>query len=365
MFEKIVRPCIHQCNKYVPGKPIEEVQRELGLDDIIKMASNENPFGCSPLAKKAMIDEINANINRYPESPCVDLVAKLAKKHNIDPSCIVTGNGLDNVITMIGMIMLEPKDEQIYSDLTFPAYCNIGSSLDATNVVVPMTEDERIDLSGFLKAITDRTKIIWVCNPNNPTGTAVSKKEVDDFIRQVPSNILVVFDEAYYDFADLKNFPDSRAYLDKYENVVMLRTFSKAYGLASQRIGYSVSSPEIAEYLLKVREPFPVNRLGSVGALYALDDDDFVKKTVKNNEEGLKAFYKVFEENHIKYYPSQTNFVYADLGQSCVDVFNKMLRDGVIIRPLAGQGRPNGARITVGTPEENERTIKSLLAALK
>ena len=364
MFENKVRPAVTNCKKYVPGKPIEEVKREMGITDVIKLASNENPFGCSPIAEQAMFDEIKTEISRYPESLCVNLVEKLSKKHNVDKNQIVVGNGLDNIITLIGMAFVDPGDEVVFAELTFPAYDNITAKMAGKSVTVPMTADERIDLNGLANAVTAKTKMVCVCNPNNPTGTYNTKDEVESFMTKIPKDVVVIFDEAYFEFADRKDFPDSFDLLKRYSNVIVLRTFSKVYGLASLRVGYSVSCPEIAEYLMKLREPFPVNRIASIGATTALDDQDFVKMTVENNEAGKRYIYDQLVSHGIKYYPTQTNFIYAELPKKAVDVFNGMLRDGVIIRPLAGQGRPYGIRITIGLPEENERMIKSLFKQL-
>jgi len=357
MIKDLTRPCILNRKDYIPGKPVEEVKRELGLTDVLKMASNENPFGVSPLALEAMIFELQNNSSLYPESLCMELVEKLADNHSVDPTQIFIDNGLDGVITMIGLTFINPQDEVIFGDLTFPAYENITTKMDGISVTVPMTGNNCLDLDAFARAVTPRTKMIFVCNPNNPSGTMNTQEEVERLLASVPSNVLVILDEAYYDFVDQPDFPQSLSYMRDYPNLMILRTFSKVMGLAGLRIGYAIASSEIIKVMLKAREPFPVNRIAQAGALASLDDKEFVAKTVTLNAAGREQYYKAFNEMNLRYYESQTNFVYVELGKSANNVFEAMLRDGVIVRPLTSQGRPFAMRISIGTPEQNERTI--------
>ena len=364
MFEKIFRPCVLNCRDYIPGKPVEEVERELGLINILKMASNENPLGTSPKAIEAMIREIHGKSCRYPESLCVDLVAKVAELQNVEQSQVVIGNGLDNIITLLGMTFINLDDEIIFGDLSFPAYGNITRKMGGVCVEVPMTKEEALDLDEFVKAITPKTKMVFVCNPNNPTGTINTREEVEGFLKKVPSNVIVVFDEAYFDFAESAQYPSMIPYINKYNNIIVLRTFSKIMGLAALRIGYSVSVQEIAKAIQKVREPFPVNRIAQAGALAALDDSEFIEKTIRINYDGRMQYYEAFTHLGLDYIPSQANFVYVKISKPAAAVFETMLHDGVIIRPLGSQNRPNSLRISVGTKEDNVRTIKSLEIAL-
>lgn len=364
-IDQLARQCILKGKEYVPGKPVEEVKRELGLEDIIKMASNENPLGTSPAALQAMINELGLNANRYPESLCHDLRHKLAGIHDLHPDHLLFGNGADGVITMIGLTFFDPGDEGIFGELTFPAYENIVTKMDGVGVAVPLTRDRRLDVDGFVAALTPRTKIIFLCNPNNPTGTIVPKGEFDRLLKATPETVLIVVDEAYFEFADDPAYPDSRAYLDKHPNLIVLRTFSKIAGLAGLRIGYAMAHPAVVKLMLKVREPYPVNRIAQAGALAALDDIDFVNRTLQVNRKGREQFYQAFDRLGLRYYPTQTNFILIDLQRPAQPVFQAMLRDGVIIRPLTFVGAPSCIRITIGLEPENERAIQSLERALQ
>lgn len=361
---RLARQCVLARKEYVPGKPVEEVRRELGISDIIKMASNENPLGASPLALEAMIDEIRHSAHRYPESLCHDLIAKLAGVHGLKPECFFIDNGGDGVITMIGLTFIDPGDEVMMGQLTFPAYENITTKMGGECVRVPLTSDYRLDIAGFISALTPRTKMVFLCNPNNPTGTIITHEEFERLLAALPKTVLLVSDEAYYDFADDPAYPQSVPYLHNYPNLIIIRTFSKIMGLAGVRVGYAIAHPDIVKVMLKAREPFPVNRPAQAGALAALDDVDFVRRTLQVNTDGREQYYRAFETMELTYYPTQTNFVFVDLGRPAEPVFQTMLRDGVIVRPVTSMGETNGMRITIGTPEQNERTIAALSKAL-
>lgn len=362
--ESIARQCILDRQEYVPGKPVEEVKREFGIDDIIKMASNENPLGTSPKATAAMRDELEENANRYPESLCHDLVHKLASVHELAPEQFFVDNGVDGVITMLGLTFLNPEDECIFGELTFPAYENIVTKMESVCVKVPMTEGFRLDVDGFISAITPRTKMIFLCNPNNPTGTMITDSEFERLLESTPESVLVVADEAYYEFADDPDYPESIDSMDDHPNLIILRTFSKIAGLAGLRVGYAMADPAVVKVMLKAREPFPVNRVAQAGARAALDDAAFIERTLEVNRAGRQQLYQAFEEMDLRYYPTQTNFVFVDLERPVEPVFQAMLRDGVIIRPLSFVGEAGAIRITIGLEEENERTIASLKKAL-
>lgn len=364
MFETVVRPSILTCRDYIPGKPVEEVQREYGLTDVVKLASNENPLGVSPKAAVAMCKAVIDQSQFYPESLAVDLTQKLAQKHNIPTSMILTGNGLDNVITMLGMVFIGEGDEVIYGELTFPAYGNITRKMGGKCVEVPMTEDERLDIDAAIKAVTPKTKMIWVCNPNNPTGTINTRAECLKLIENVPSNVIIVFDNAYCDFVESPEYSTMEDCIKDHPNVVCLFTFSKIYGMAAQRVGYALADEEIINYNLKVREPFPVNRIGQLGAIAALDDKEFYEMSQKVNYEGRHYLYEEFTKMGLKYYDSHSNFVYVEIPKLAQEVFQAMLPLGVIVRPMAGQGRPHGLRITIGTHDENARMLETLKKVL-
>jgi histidinol-phosphate aminotransferase len=364
MIGDIARQCIRKRKDYIPGKPVEEVQRELNLTDIVKMASNENPLGTSPKAVEAMIREIQTNANRYPESLCTALAGKLAEKLGVKPAQLFFDNGGDGVITMIGMTFINPDDETVTSELTFPAYDNITTKMNGRTITVPLAANGGIDLNGFLKAISPKTKLIFICNPNNPTGRIVGKAAMVSFIEKVPSNVVIVLDEAYSDFVDDPDFLPTIPLLTDHPNMIILRTFSKLMGLAGLRCGYTISSEETVKIMMKAREPFPVNRIAQAGALAALDDAGFCEKTIRNNAEGRLQYYSAFEKMGLKYYKTQANFIYVELGTDSEAVFRKMLCDGVIVRPLGPLGRPRSMRITIGLPGENARTIASLKKAM-
>ena len=364
MFENVVRPSIMTCREYVPGKPVEEVQREFGLTDILKLASNENPLGVSPKAAAAMCRAVLEQSQLYPESLAVDLAQKLAEKHNVPTSRILIGNGLDNVITMLGMVFINEGDEIVYGELTFPAYGNITRKMGGTCVEVPMTEDERLDIDAAIAAVTPKTKMVWVCNPNNPTGTINTRAECLKLIESVPSNVIIVFDNAYCDFVESPDYSTMEDCINEHPNVVCLFTFSKIYGLAAERVGYALANEEIINYTLKVREPFPVNRIGQLGAIAALEDHEFYNNSRETNYEGRHFLYESFEKMGLRYFDSQSNFVYVEIPKPAQDVFRAMLPLGVIVRPLTGQGRPNGLRITIGTMDQNVRMLETLKKVL-
>jgi histidinol-phosphate aminotransferase len=360
----LARQCVLARKEYVPGKPVEEVKRELGLDDVIKLASNENPLGTSPKALEAMIAELRENANRYPDSLCFDLAQKLAEIHGLSPDEIFIDNGLDGVITMLGLTFLNPGDEVIFGSVTFPAYENIATKMGATCVVVPLTADYRLDVDGFVKAITPRTKLIFLCNPNNPTGTFSTKPEFEKLLAATPAGALLVIDEAYWDFADDPAYPQTRPYLGRHRNLIVLRTFSKIAGLGGLRIGYAMADKDIVTVMRKAREPFPVNRIGQVGALAFLSDPDFARKTIEMNRAGRDFYYRVLGELGLKFCRTQTNFVFVDFGRPAAPLVDLMLRDGVIVRPLGFVGFPNAFRISIGLESENLRAAASLKRAL-
>ena len=363
-IRKIARRCVLELSDYVPGKPIEEVRRELGLTDILKMASNENPLGTSPKALEAMMQDLKENTHYYPEGSAPMLTERLAALLGLRHEQFFVNNGGDGVIAAIGLGFIDPGDEVITSQFTFPAYKNVTGRMDGKIILTPMLPGYRFDVDAILSAVTERTKIVFLCNPNNPTGTIISRDEFERVISRVPEHVLVVCDEAYYEFAEDPDYPQTIPYLEKFPNLMILRTFSKAMGLAGVRVGYAIAHPEIIRVLNKVKDPFPVNRLAQVGALASLDDHEFIQRSVQAAREGRQQFYRALDTLQISYCPSQTNFIFIDLGQPAQPVFEFMLRQGVIVRPLGPQGLPNAIRITFGTREQNERALQALAAAL-
>ena len=349
---------------YVPGKPVKEVERELGLTGVVKLASNENPLGPSPKAVEALREGIEL-VYFYPDGQSYDLRQALAKRLNMDPSWIIVGNGADGVILVTCMSYLDEKSEVVVSKHSFPMYDIFSSAMRAKMVKVP-TKDYGLDLREMLDAITSRTTLVFVCNPNNPTGTLVRSKEVEEFMERVPDSVLVVFDEAYFEFACSEDFPDTLKYLrEGRENVLILRTFSKAYGLAGLRLGYGISSQGIIETLNRVKEPFAVNILAQMAGIKALEDEEFVRLSVKIVNEGKDYLYGEFKRLGLSYVRSYTNFILLEAGKKAKEISDRLLHKGVIVRPCGGYDLPFHLRVTVGTMKQNERFIKVLEGILQ
>ena len=360
----IVPEYIKQIVPYPPGKPLEELEREYGIKDAIKLASNENPLGPSPKAVEA-IQQVLGKLHRYPDGSSFYLRRKLADKFKVSFEGIVLGNGSNEIIEMVSRAFLQQGDEIIVPQPSFLMYRIVAQIVGARAISVPLV-DYRVDLDGMASAVTDRTKVIIVNNPNNPTGTVVSREEWDSFLKGLPKNIVVVVDEAYIEFMrDGVSFNaiDYISLLGPY--VVALRTFSKAYGLAGLRIGYGFTNPEIADYLNRVRQPFNVNMLAQVGALAALDDDEFLNKSRQVVWEGLKYLYDQISEIGLNYIPTHTNFFLIELPVPAKVVYQSLLRKGIIVRAMDSYGLERFIRITVGLPEENERFILALKEVLK
>ncbi len=343
---------------YSPGKPLEELEREYGISDSIKLASNENPLGPSPLAVKAIKDAIG-KLNRYPDGSGHDLVRNIAEKLGVADGNIVLGNGSDEIIGMLTRALLRPGDEAIMPYPSFLMYNIMVCCAGATPIQVPL-KSLSVDLDAIRDRISSRTRMIFICNPNNPTGTVISKKDFKDFLKSIPGEVLVVVDEAYIEFVRDKSCAISIDYLDSGIALVMLRTFSKAYGLAGLRIGYGIMPQEIASLLNRVRQPFNANSLAQVGAGAALEDKAFLKKTVSLVHEELDFLYTSLDRMNIKYFPTQANFFLIDVGKDADEVFEKMLKQGVIVRSMTSYVYPNYIRINVGLHEENVRFLNAL-----
>lgn len=355
------KPNIVHLPVYQPGKPVDDVKRELGLTEVIKLASNENPFGSSPKAKEAIAREVE-NISVYPDGAAVDLTAALASHHGVNTDQIIFGAGSDEIILMIARAFLVPGDETIMADQTFPQYKHNAQIENAVIVEVPLKNGTH-DLFAMQAKITDKTKVIWVCNPNNPTGTIVTADEVEWFLSKVPSNVLVVLDEAYCEYIEDSSFPDGIKLLQKFPNVITLRTFSKIYGLASLRIGYGIGRPDVIRSINQVREPFNTSRYGQAAALAALQDDEFIAFCRQANKEGLAYFNSSFAELGLEAFPAYGNFIMVDVKRPAQEVFDALLRKGIIIRG-GHKLYPTHIRITVGSREQNEKVIAALTAVL-
>lgn len=347
---------------YQPGKPIEEVKRELGLKRIIKMASNENAFGPSPKAVKAIRGSLD-KINRYPDASCFYLRQKLAGRLRLRPSNIVIGNGSDELIVLALRAFLNEGEEVIVADTTFLIYKIASQIAKAKIKVVPM-RDFKYDLKAMRRRISKKTKLIFIANPDNPTGSYVNRQEVEEFLADIPKDILVYFDEAYYEFGVLMgDFPDTLRYLKK-KNIIITRTFSKAYGLSGLRIGYGISNQKIVRYLNLVREPFNVNVLAQIAAISALDDESFLDTTLRLTKAGKDYLYREFEKMDLEYVPSATNFILVDVKRDSRYVFSRLLSNGIIVRDMKPWGLDTYIRVTVGTLDENRRFINMLRRVL-
>ncbi len=353
---------IQDIRPYEPGKPIKELQREYGIRNVIKLASNENPLGPSGKAVRAMRRALR-DVNLYPEGSCYYLLTRLAQELAIDPGHLIFGNGSDEIIELVGRGFLSEGDEVLSSEKTFLVYPILTQVCGARYREVPMTKDRRYDLPAILAAITPRTKIIFIANPNNPTGTYVTAAEVEDFLAKVPENVVVCFDEAYVDFVDANDFPKTLAAVtDGRKNVIVLRTFSKAYGLAGIRIGYGVASREMITYLHKVRQPFNVNSLAQAAATAALDDTFFRWRTKWLVVRGRKFFYRKLAQMGLEYLPSQANFILVNMKTDGQEVYQYLLRQGMIVRPMGAYDLPEWLRITIGRRSQNVQLVRLLKA---
>lgn len=354
---QLIRKNVLDITPYQAGKPIEETKRQLGLREVIKLASNENPLGSSPKAIAAIKKNLSL-LNRYPDSQGFYLKRKIAKYHNILPANIILGNGSDELIDIIIKTFVEDDENIITADNTFLEY-KIISQVNNRKIITVALRYFKYDLGSTRKKIDKKTKLIFIANPNNPTGTYVTRHEVESFINGLPENVILVLDEAYDKFIDVNDFPSSLNYF-RNKNVIVLKTFSKAYGLAGLRIGYAIARQELIFYMESVRQPFNVNTLAQAGAMAALEDKKFLRRTRKVVLEGKNYLYDNFNKLGIAYVPSVANFILFDAGKDSVVVFKEMLKHGVIVRDMKQYGLKNFIRVTIGTKKENERFIKVL-----
>ena len=345
---------IKSITPYVPGKPLEELERELGITGSIKLASNENPLGPSPKAVAAVKKALEG-LNRYPDGSGFYLSQALAKKFKVELSQIILGNGSNELLELAVRAFVQPGDETISADPSFVVYKMVTQAAGGTNVIVPC-KDMRHDLDAMAERITPKTRLVFIANPNNPTGTMNTISEMDRFMEKVPDSVIVVVDEAYFEYVTHSEYPDSLDYLKGGRNILALRTFSKIYGLAGLRIGYGITTPEIAEMMNKVRQPFNTNSLAQVGALAALADRKHVEKSVAINNEGKQFLTQSFQRLGISFIPTETNFIMFETGLDGKDLYNGLLKTGVIIRPMG----PKRLRVTIGLPEENKRFVEEL-----
>jgi histidinol-phosphate aminotransferase len=364
-----INPALNDLPVYQPGRPIEEVARELGLPaaGIIKLASNENPFGPSPLALAAMQKAL-AGVNLYPDGNAFYLKQKLAAKLGVEPANLILGNGSNEIIEFAGHALLGGGGATAIPDVVVSQYCfavyPIVTKLFGANLITVPAKNYGHDLPAMLKAITPRTRIVFVANPNNPTGTRAPREEVIRFINEVPDDVLLVMDEAYIDFLNDPVDLSPLVHQNIRPNLILMRTFSKIYGLAGLRIGYGIGNPAFVAALEKIRQPFNLNLLAQTAALAALDDAEHVRKTRQNNFAGLEFFERAFRDLKLEFIPSAANFILVRVGNG-QKIFEAIQKQGVIVRPMGDYQLPEWIRISIGTPQENERCLAALKTALK
>ena len=349
-----VHPDIAKLVPYSPGKPLDELERELGIGEAVKLASNENPLGPSPKALAAL-DEGKETLHLYPDGGAHHLTSALADRWKVPGDHVIVGNGSDEIISLLVKTFVSPGEEAVMADHTFVMYQLAVTGGHGVCVEVPL-KDWRHDLPAMARAVTGRTRLVFVCNPNNPTGTMVTRDEVREFMTAVPDDVIVVFDEAYYEYVRDPHYPDTLEYVRQKRPVVVLRTFSKIYGLAGLRIGYGITTPEIVGYLHRVRNPFNANTLAQFAARAALEDEQHVAASRTLNEAEMASVDNGLRALGLAPLPSQANFLYFDTQRDGRAVFDRLLREGVIVRHIAG----SMLRVTIGRPEENRRFLDAL-----
>ena len=358
----LVRDSVRRLRPYVPGKPIEEVKRELGLAPdfpIVKLASNENVLGPSPAALEAVL-QVAPQVWLYPDDVCFALKNALAEHWQLTPEHFIIGNGSDEIIHFLALALLDRDDEVIFADPSFVQYKSAAMMADCTYHAVPLTSDMRHDLPAMRARVNDKTKLVFVCSPNNPTGTIVAREELNEFLEDLPPHIVVVLDQAYYEYVESPDASQGLDYVRAGHNVVALHTFSKAYALAGLRCGYGIAPPELIGYLQQVRGPFNVNSFAQAAAIASLQDDGQVARAREMNNAGKRQFYDAFDDLNLTYVPTEANFILVDCGRDSREVFQQLLRHGVIVRTGDPFGLPTWLRVTIGTEEMNARFISAL-----
>ncbi|HBT56956.1 MAG: histidinol-phosphate transaminase [Pseudomonadales bacterium] len=363
-FLNLARPGVQKLSPYVPGKPVEELAREFGLrpQDIVKLASNENPLGPSPAVREAIAAAL-PELTRYPDGNGFALKQALAAKSGVNTAGITLGNGSNDILELVARAFVGPEHEVVFSDHAFAVYPIVTQAVGARAVSVP-AKDWGHDLDAMAAAITPSTRVVFIANPNNPTGTWIERDALEAFLDRVPENVIVVLDEAYTEYVETDDVPNGVDYLGRYSNLLVSRTFSKAYGLAALRVGYGLSHPAIADALNRVRQPFNVNSLALAAALAALEDEAYLIESRRINRIGMQQLEEGCAALGLSWIPSRGNFLAIDLGREAAPVFQGLLREGVIVRPVANYGMPNYLRVTIGLPVENQRFLDALKQVL-
>lgn len=354
----MIRKCLDCIDPYSPGKPIDEVKRELGLDEVYKLASNENPLGPPESAVEA-IRTAAGKVSLYPDANAYDLRMALAKKHGVKPEEIVFGDGSNELLKLLSLVFLEPGDEIVIPQPSFGEYVRTATLCGAKAKAIPLNEDYVIDLPSMVGAIGSKTKMVYICNPNNPTGTVVDKRLLKQMMHRM-SDQIVILDEAYFEFVQDAYSPDGVAFFKEFPNVVALRTFSKAFGLAGLRVGYGICHADIAGAINKAREPFNVNTMAQVAALAALNDQEYLKKSVEYNAMEREFLYTELKKRGFQVVPSEANFLLLDVVRDAREVFRELLKKGIIVRSAEIFGYPTKIRLSVGLRKENEAFLQAL-----
>ncbi len=362
-FSSFTAPGVAELHPYVPGKPESELERELGISNTIKLASNENPLGPSEQVQQILRSQL-ADLARYPDGGGFSLRRKLADHHGMDSDTVTLGNGSNDVLDLIARCFLYPGVEAVFSEHAFAVYPISTQAVGASARVAP-ARNYGHDLDAMADLVGEHTRVVFIANPNNPTGTWLKAEPLRRFIAGLPGHVMVVLDEAYIDYVDEPDYPDASLWLTDFPNLIVTRTFSKAYGLAGLRVGYGLSHASVAELLNRVRQPFNVNSLAQAAAEAALDDQEHIRRSVLMNRQGMTQLISGCEKQGLDYIPSVGNFLTLDLGRPAGPVDQALLREGVITRPIAGYGLPNHLRVSVGLPEENERFLAALARVLK
>lgn len=359
----LVAPGVASLTPYQPGKPIQDLQRELGLDDVIKLASNENPFGPSPRAM-ALLQQSPADISRYPDGNGLALRQALAAHHSVDVDCITIGNGSNEILELVARLFLMPGTQCMFSRHAFAVYPIVAQTAGAQIVMTPVGRYLQADLDAMLSKLNEQVRVLFLANPNNPTGSWVAADDLRAFVQRIPPQVIVVIDEAYFEYADKPGYASFIGKISEFPNVLVTRTFSKIYGLAGLRIGYAVSQPAMADLLHRVRQPFNTNSLAQAAALAALSDDEHVQASRAGNLAGMRQLETALTELGLTCVPSAGNFICIDVARDAAPLYEALLKQGVIVRPVASYDLPTYLRVTVGSEFENSRFIEALKACL-
>ena len=362
-MKRAIRKEIKILAPYIAGKPIDEVKREYGIDRVVKLASNENPYGASPKALNA-INEILNDTGLYPDASSYDLKKAIANKFNVKEDMVFCGAGSDSLIKDICLTMLDKGDESIMGDITFPRYESNTILMGGTPILVPLKKG-KLDIEAMVNKITDKTKVIWFCNPNNPTGTIFTEKEFESIINKIPSHIMIVMDEAYEEFVSREDFPNTLELMKKYDNIVLLKTFSKAYGLASLRIGYGIANEEFVSYINRVINAFDCNLYAQKACVISINDNEHTDFVIRENSIQREYLKSEFDNMGLKYLESQANFIMVDVNGDDKVIHEYLLSKGFIIRPGFLLNMPGFIRVSIGKEKDNREFVSLLKDAIK